>query len=332
MSTLSYTNIRHNNYKSQGWLNVVSTPDNKLWDNSRISRVKDYYNEKFEYIKTDQLVKYSDGSTEIPFLIGGYFDMYNKVIKNIKINIDQKEISSVELIIGGNTIDKIYNTDNKLFELLRYLYSIDDENVIPVYSISNNYLPIPRFHEIRVIVTLNNAFFGDLGMTYEQYRTPHKYSDFSWKGDMNNLDLLPNFEMLIKQQTCHEIQKEVVNKILTTDVYLNGASSHLILDFANKSIVEDNKVKNVMLNFDGVKIENVKPYRHTNYYIISLSKDRNDAVFDAKLPNCSFLNKISVYFDNVVDYEIVILKIYKIRANCLAHVSGMLSTPWWSYA
>lgn len=67
-------------------------------------------------------------------------DVKCRAIKNLSIyGIDQNNIKTVELIIGGQCIDKI---DGNIMNTLRKLYDIKDEHIIPFYISSNLYIPI----------------------------------------------------------------------------------------------------------------------------------------------------------------------------------------------
>ncbi len=91
----------------------------------------------------------------------------DQIIKSLKIKDDSK-IKSIEMIIGGQRIDKIYS---KIFNALRKIYGMGKDE-IPFYIFKWG-MPGLEYHEIKLIVELTDDC-GDLIITGDIYHSLDK--------------------------------------------------------------------------------------------------------------------------------------------------------------
>jgi hypothetical protein len=146
-----YENITKLKHKYKG--------DQDIYMNDKTIQQHEYENMKLKYCDTIELKSYNKPikyGRRYSYLIP--FDRNtNSAYVNIRSNFTQN-IMRCQLEIGGWRLDDIYG---KMFGVLRHIYKIEDENVIPFKIFSNgHYLPAAKYHDIRINIEFKECNDG----------------------------------------------------------------------------------------------------------------------------------------------------------------------------
>jgi hypothetical protein len=269
---------------------------------------KIYYHSKHEKVYTLIFPKLPTLSNENSY-----------VYKNLKFSKSSKYNSLINkciLEIGGSRIDAVYNP---MFNVLRHVYNIKDDFVIPFYFCTNdNYLPMLSQHECRInVITdadIKDIEFEDLEITVDVYELSNAVESFYYGPNNKSIDYA-----MMQTQFCGV--ERVTNKNSKLRLDFNHPTNHIII-----SSSKDNKLKNINLEFDSnllnIDMSEVKIF--DGHYIIPLTRSLKYEDLLSHSINFSRIDKINLclnYEDEIKDHLDV--SIYGICTNIMSVSSGM---------
>ncbi len=245
----------------------------------------------------------------------------NHVFKNLRFSspLLNNIVESAELVIGGTTIDRL---NGSLFSIIRSIYKINDETVLPFYFCTKHgYLRSPEHHEIRINMTMRP--WKDL---------PLEFDDFSLLCDIYECD--STYEDAISNGNGYRVKHMVSQLKFDPDVNINyldeinlWETTHLIVklndfniqDIYRFEIVDNNIYRTAAINFDVIE-------KYGDYYIIPLNYPDNSGPKKKLLirdkskmsPVEKLILRIELYSEGGK------IDIYRINLNFLIYMSGMV--------
>lgn len=224
------------------------------------------------------------------------------VLKNLRIpKAFQRTISTITLSSGGQIIDKI---PGNFFQALRYIYQINDEEIIPIYCLSNQCFPIPVYNDIIVEIEFDpypqhNIELENFKTSMEWYPLTYFLSEIYYY----NAHIAEEYLSKIKELSILELDWEYYYYYQVTDpmqikfpCHFNMHITHILIslpyDKRNKKFLSTTiHCLNLKFNNYTIKINPKKLKKYENFYIIPF--------IDPIHPN---LDNDKDQFDNLVNF------------------------------
>lgn len=184
------------------------------------------------------------------------------VYKNLRFSsTDQSMIKNCELRIGDQLIDNVYG---KTFPILRHLYKISDNTVIPFsFCRDNEYIMHTVFHKIDINIDFNFEYKNDLHLFVDIY----EICDPDYNPDFIYSDIM-TYQQLIGKKNLARDEKILIN--------FDHIINYIIIDTLGEKLID------FKLLFNGIDTNIVISdiFRYDDMYIIPLNKSLNVEYFD----------------------------------------------------
>jgi len=273
--------------------------------------VQDEYFEKDEFTRTDERYRNAKMTYVETVTLTFTIDQVNTNTKRVTIELPDHytklkefayknlrfdsncdyDIHYCSLINNGNYdyIDKIYG---KSFKVLRHMYGIKDQTVIPFHFCADgNWLPIPLVPNFKLCFSLNNnKEFKLLVDVYELERDIYPKPKL-WEKDTPRFD----YQMMQCQHTGPELCS---NKITKFRLDYNNPMTHLLLNLpapfekmilqfnGHDVITVDNTIDKNRYYHDDHKSCEIKDVEiYDNHYIIPFTKSKRSGINFSRIDN-----------------------------------------------
>lgn len=236
-------------------------------------------NFKIFNLETNNLIGYG---RQVHFRIPNiYITGFNRmaILKNLRIPTEfQGTIHTISLSSGGQRIEHL---SSLFFQILRYIYGIFDDEIIPMYCLSNQCFPIPSLHEIAVEIEFNpnpqpNIDLENFRISMEWY--PLRY--FHLENHHYNSKIAEDYLNIRKEMSILEFRSEYYDTYQMTNPkeirlfgHFSGQVTHILISFPydtkNQTFL-DTQIKDLNLKFnnDRIKINPKKIKKYENFNII----------------------------------------------------------------
>lgn len=270
------------------------------------------YMSNSEFVETKEFSVPSISNKNITYTLNKFDDSELYILKNLRFKNknDINKIKYIILEIGGSNID---NINSNVFQQLRKIYEIDDDNVIPFHLFIKG-IPCLRYHEINCNIYVNDNVIGDnIIIQYDVYKNLN-HSEEDLKSD--NHELYPKLQIPTYQLQCNQMTSKIYTKhhnIQSVTLYCYNQIYYIFTDKdydEYKLIIDDDEIT---LNPDDNNIMNLTP------------SNNNDDLLKYGLNFSKFENTPYLTFKAS---ETQSIQVYCINWQCIEVMGGMAGTRY----
>lgn len=283
--------------------------DELLASEQFIENHRKYQDTKLKYVTTMELVPAGQvGYDRRVSLLTNHFDESKYVYKNFRISSSKfnKCINHIILDVGGSKHDKVYSN---VFKVLRHIYGIEDETVVPFYfNTEGNYLPILTYFDTRFHLEFTeegDEDLDELGFYIDLYEREEPCEGKH-----------PSLEYMI-MQLLYTGEEQIKNTDVLLRLHFHSVCTHLIFNIPNKKLSE---FKLLLDKEDtGLTLEDAEVY--DDHYIVSLTRSlKFKDLVKSGINLSGQKSKMSFKFDD--DKESV-SRVYALGMNVIRVKSGL---------